>query len=80
MRRKWFGIVLYKRKIMLFEPSQFSIKKTSSSSDRKTLNEYYKVEVKDKDKKILLAEGIKGKDLSEAIMNDIIEKAFPERY
>ena len=65
---------------MLFEPSQFSIKKTSSSSDRKTLNEYYKVEVKDKDKKILLAEGIKGKDLSEAIMNDIIEKAFPERY
>lgn len=79
-RRKWFGFVLYKRKVMLFNPEQFSIKKTSSSSTNTQLTEWYKVEVKNKDKQVLIAEGVKGKDVAQALMNNIIEKAFPRRY
>jgi len=80
MRRNWFGIVLYQREVMLFDPSQFTIKKTSSTSTNKNLMEYFKVQVKDKEKQVLVAEGIKGKDVAEALMNGIIEQAFPMRF
>ena len=79
-RRSWFEFVLYKREVMLFDPSQFSVEETSSSSNNKDLIEYYKVQVKDNDKQVLVAEGIKGKGVAEAVMNGIIEKAFPERF
>jgi len=80
MRRNWFGIVLYQREVMLFDPSQFTIKKTSSTSTNKNLTEYFKVQVKDKEKQVLVAEGIKGKDVAQALMNGIIEQAFPMRF
>ena len=79
-RRKWFGFVLYKREVMLFNPEQFSIKKTSSSSSNTKVTEWYKVEVKNKDKQVLIAEGIEGKDVAQALMNNIIEQAFPKRF
>ena len=80
MRRSWFGFVLYQRDVMLFDPSQFSIKETSSAQGQKRLTQYFKVQVKDKEKQVLVAEGIKGRDVAEALMNGIIEKAFPMRY
>ena len=80
MRRRWFGFVLYKREVMLFDPSQFSIKETSSTSSHKELTKYYKVEVENKGTKVLVAEGIKGKKVAQAVMDGIIEKAFPERF
>ena len=80
MRRKWFGFVLYKREVTLFDPSQFSIKKTSSSSNAKNLVEYYKAQVKDDDRQVLIVEGIKGKDVAQVVLESIIEKAFPNRF
>jgi len=79
-RRKWFGITLYKREVMLFNPSQFSIKQTSSTTSEKELTQWYKVEVNNKDKKVLIAEGIKGKEVAEALKDRIIEEAFPQRF
>ena len=79
-RRKWFGITLYKREVMLFDPSQFSIKQTSSTTSEKELTQWYKVEVNNKDKKVLIAEGIKGKEVAEALKDNIIEEAFPQRF
>ena len=79
-RRRWFGIMLYKRELMLFEPSQFSMKKTSSTTSSKQLTQWYKIEVKNKDQQVLVAEGIKGKDVAQALLDNIIKKAFPQRY
>ena len=75
-RRRWFGIVLYKRKVSLIEPSQFSIKRTSSTTSNKELTEWYKIEVKSNEKKVLIAESIKGKEVTQALLDSIIEKAF----
>ena len=80
MRRNWFSFTLYQREVMLFNPDQFTIKKTSSSSNNKKLNEYYKVQVKNKEKQVLVAQGIKDKDVAQAVMDGIIEKTFPQRY
>ena len=65
---------------MLFEPSQFSMKKTSSTTSSKQLTQWYKIEVKNKDQQVLVAEGIKGKDVAQALLDNIIKKAFPQRY
>lgn len=79
-RRKWFGIVLYKREVMLFDPSQFSLKQTSSTTTNKDLTRWFKVEVKNDEKQVLIAEAIKGKEVAQALMDKIIEKTFPQRY
>ena len=80
MRRKWFGIGLYNREVMLLEPTQFSIKKTSSSSSGSKVTEYYAVNIDNNGKKVLLVEAIKGKEVAEAVKNDIIERTFLTRY
>ena len=79
MRRKWFGVVLYKREVMLFEPSQFSIKKTSSSQNGSNLTEYYAVKIDNQGSNVLVVEGIKGKEVATEVMRKIIKKAFPSR-
>ena len=80
MKRKWFFITLYKREVILFEPSQFSIEKTILFSSGKTLAYWYKLEVNNKDKKVLVAEAINGEETAQAFMNNIIEKVFPQRF
>lgn len=79
-RRKWFGIVLYKREVMLFDPSQFSVKKTSTTTSNKQISEWYKVVVKNNDKYVLIAEAIKGKDVAQALKDNLINKAFAQRF
>ena len=80
IKRKWFFFTLYKREIILFEPSQFSIEKTMLLANGKTPTQWYKVEVNNKDKKVLVAEAINGEETAQAFMNSIIENAFPQRF
>ena len=80
-RRRWFNITLYKREVMLFDPTQFSMKKTSSTTTNNSeLTEWYKVQVKNQDKQVLIAEGVKGKEVAQALMDNIIKKTFPQRF
>ena len=46
----------------------------------KTPTQWYKVEVKNKDKKVLVAEAINGEETAQAFMNSIIENVFPRRF
>ena len=80
MKRKWFFITLQKHEVMLYTPSQFSIEKTMLFSSGKTLAYWYKVEVKNKGKKVLVAEAINGEETAQAFMTRIINKVFPQRF
>ena len=80
MRRKWFGIVLYKREVMLLEPSQLTIKKSSTTTSGSKRTEYYVVNIDNNGKKVVLAEAIEGKDVAQAVKEEIIERAFSSRF
>ena len=78
MRRKWFGLVLYKREVTLDRASQFSLKMLSTSSVRDEYTQYYAIEVWAAGKSTIIAEGIKGKELAQAVMDDLIKKVFSD--
>jgi len=80
VKRKWFFIILYKREIRLYAPSQFSTQKTISTASGKKLISWYKIEVNNQGEKVLIAEAIGGEDVAQAFMNGIINKVLPHRF
>jgi len=79
MRRSWFNIKLYHREVALFDPTQFSIKKTTSQTSGQTLTQYYAIYVENKGKQVKVAEGVSGEETVEAVLDKIIKSAFPSR-
>ncbi|MEM7359092.1 MAG: DUF3592 domain-containing protein [Pseudomonadota bacterium] len=79
MRRSLFGIPLYSREVALFNPDQFSIKLSSSSTSGRKRTEYYSVLIDNSGKKVKIAEGVTGRDTAEVLVEKIVEEAFPNR-
>ena len=79
VQRNRLGFVLYKRKIKLYEPSQFFIDvKSCVYSDNGIAADYYNISVLSHEPLTIVLDDIKGLALAEAVMNDIIERIFPE--
>jgi len=76
MSQKMFGFVSDKREVDIIDPSQFTIKKSSTIEEKKKLIDCYNIEIRDKGGKVIIVEGIRGKDAADAVLNEIIEKVF----
>ena len=76
MSQKMFGFVSDKREVDIIDPSQFTIKKSSTIEEKKKLIDCYNIEIRDKGGKVIIVEGIRGKDAADAVLNEIIENVF----
>lgn len=79
IRRSWFALQLYYREIALFDPKQFSIKKTSSTTSGSKQTEYFALYIDNNGKKTKVAEGVEGRRVADALLEKIIQQAFPNR-
>jgi len=79
VRRSWFAFKLSQTKVALFDPKQFSIKKTSTQTQGNNHTEFFSIYVESKGKKLKLAEAISGREAADALLEKIIKEAFPNR-
>ncbi|GAA6136931.1 hypothetical protein NBRC116583_06780 [Arenicella sp. 4NH20-0111] len=79
VRRSWLGVVFSSKEISLNDPSQFTVKRTSSTQSGSKSTEYYALYVRknhSSDSKHKVAESIEGKEAVEALKAMLVEKLF----
>lgn len=76
MGRSWFSVPIYSRNIVYSDAENFLISSTSSMNTGKTMTAYYAVYIQRNGKKIKIAEGIKGKDAAQVLLDDLLARLF----
>jgi hypothetical protein len=76
MGRSWFKLPLYTKRIAYSDPAQFSVLETLSMSSGPTKTVYHALYLENNGKKVKLAEGIKGEDAANALLDDLLTKLF----
>ena len=73
MVRRFMGVNLYQRQAQLRSPEQLSIRLSLTSTSNNIATEYFRIELQDSDKTLVLAEGIAGRDAAEQVRQQIIQ-------
>ena len=76
--RRFMGISLYQRQARLQSPEQLNIRLSLTSTSHNNVTEYFRIELQDGAKTLVLAEGIAGRDAAEQIRQAMITAGWPD--